>query len=258
MAAQVEIRKDEWVSVLDDFVLTAGYLESTKAYSNASLQYNLERLGSSGLQLNCSNPLNSVHLINSGLLPTDARLVTREQLGMATDRAVDLIGRGVVDVGLALKTDGDSYEPNDWPAKVLAGELARRGIELEDGKLIPLDVLKLREDGNQKYGAVFVLNDRATKDNILDLGDYQWYADKTNGLSVAYLNPAGFFCYNKKDLAESSKSSRIVVVSGDETARGITMRYAAKFGEERDAAIRQANQICNSRIGHLRVGLDRQ
>ncbi len=62
------------------------------------------------------------------------------------------------DTALVLRTEGDSYEDNDYLVKSLAGQLKkRRGIGLKNPWVIPLAGLDLVSDGMSAYGLAFRL-----------------------------------------------------------------------------------------------------
>lgn len=253
MVIQVALgnKAKESATILDDSVLE-GFNEHIQKY-NPTLRAVLGKFGSSDLQLTGSSPFMDVSLINSGLLPLDARLATREDLETAISRANDFLSGVYPDFGLALRTAGDSYAPNDLPAKVLAGELARRGINLGTGKLIPLNVLSLQEDSNSAYGAVFKLNDKASKDNILGLNDLTWDYTRNEGLACASLGGGRGWGSSDRGLGDSFGYGRVVIVSGEATSQKMLDRYASKIRQDRDKAIENAQKEYSKKEALLRA-----
>ncbi len=75
-----------------------------------------------------------------------------------------------VDLGLVLRTSGDSYLPNDYLSRDLAKQLEERGLTLKTPKALLFDALSLRVDNDSCYGLSYDLNERAELgNNILDL-----------------------------------------------------------------------------------------
>ena len=242
---------NESATVLDDSVLDA-YNNSFKCL-NETLRGYLGKYRPSSGQLTGSSPLMQVHLLNSGLLPGDARIVIRSELDTATLKSDDFLRGVFTDFGLALKTVGDSYKPNDLLAKILAEELRKRGIELVNGKLIPFGVLGIEENTNSAYGGVFRLNDKASKNNILDLASYTWNFSRNEGLACASFGRSRGWCVSGEHLGYSGGNGRVVVVSGEATSQKILGRYSADYLAERDRKIAEAEREYTESIARLRV-----
>ena len=92
-----------------------------------------------------------------------------------------------VDVGVALRTNGDSYAKNDSLAKTLYGDLNQSGIDVESGggKLVSFNALSLDRSTSSPYGVVFRFNGKAAQDDILDLSSFKWDCSRNDGLSQA-------------------------------------------------------------------------
>lgn len=253
MVIQVALRNKakESATILDDSRLEA-YNDSIQRL-NPKLREYLGRYGQSDIQLTGSSPLMNVHWLDSGLLPEDARISTRDDLEAAISRANGFLHGFYTNFGVALETAGDSYPPNDLLAKILTKELGERGISLETGKLILLNALSLQEDSDSYYGAVFRLNDRAGKDNILDLDDYKWDRSRKEGLACAYLNGGRYWDFYCGRLVDSDGAGRVVVVSGEATSQKFLDRYASKFKEDRDRKIAQIQKEYAEREANLRI-----
>jgi hypothetical protein len=242
MAKQVVLQESpsRIASVLDDSVLTA-YNASIQGF-NEKAREALGKFGSKGVALTGSSPFMLAHLASSGLLPEDARLATRADLETATAKDNNFVRGNYVIPGLALRTAGDSHSPNDLPAKVLAADLEKRGIELGKGKLIPFGVLRLKEDENSAYGAVFELGDKADKGSILDLDQFKWDYVRSDGLSCAGLYRNRVWDSDSRDLAFSDGDGRVVVVSGEATSQKILDRHCTEFRAERDAKLAKVRE----------------
>ncbi|MEK6844454.1 MAG: hypothetical protein AABX83_03450 [Nanoarchaeota archaeon] len=200
------------VRVLDDSVLEA-YDESIKSYNSVKAKESLGKFDKSNGQLMGSNLFRLIQLANSGLLPEGTRLARRDDLENAISQN-DSFFRGVyVDFGLALRTAGDSYNPNDLLAKNLSEQLEQRNIKLGRGKLIPPDSLYLVEDGNSAYGVVIDLKEEGEK-LIRDINDFEWNYTRRQGLSRAILGGSKSWGSLDGDLAYSLSTGRVVVFSG--------------------------------------------
>lgn len=221
----------ERARVLDDSVLNE-YNESAKtAYNSEQARNTLLRFGKSGGELTGSTPFMLVHLQNSGLI--DGRIATRQDLETALKFGLNLSGN-YTDFGLALRTAGDSHSPNDLLAGTLAEQLAQRGIKLGKGKFIPISALKLRESDNSQYGLVLDLNDVA---EVEDLSKQKWDYSRKEGLARACLDGNGSWYSGDEGLADSNGCGRVVVVSGEATAKNFLNSRVAKLQNQRDAEI---------------------
>ncbi len=253
MVIQVALKNkaNESASVLDDSVLEE-YNESIERF-NPTLRGNLSKYSQSKGMLTGSSPLMQVHLLDTGLLPGDARIIDRKELETAKSKSKKFLQGDYTNFGLALVTAGDSYTPNDLPAKVLAEELKQRGINLGKGKLIPLTAFTLQEDGNSQYGSVFKLNDKANKDDFLDLESFKWDYSRNEGLSCALLGRARGWDADFRALGDSVGIGRVAVVSGKATSRKILENHLSSFRQERDAEIAEVQRKYAEREALLRA-----
>jgi len=253
MVIQVALKNEanESASILDASVLAA-HNEYIQRY-NPTLRGYLGKYAQSNGALTGSSPLMQVHLQDSGLLPGDARPITRRELETALSRSNDFLRGNYTNFGIALVTPGDSYKPNDLPSKVLTEQLKHRGIELGKGKLVPLTVLSLEENTDSVYGAVYRLNDKANKDNILDLRDFKWNYIRNEGMACAGLLWGGLWGAALRGLGVSSGYGRVAIVSGEATSRKILDAHLANFRQERDAGIAELQKKYAEREVLLRV-----
>jgi hypothetical protein len=199
----------EKANILDDSILK-DYNNSIASYSEKARQ-TLSHFNKADGDLTGSSPFMQVHLLNSGLLKR-ARLAARADLEKATFLDNNFLAGLYTDFGLALRSAGDSYKPNNIPSKLLAEQLKIRGINLGNGKLIPLNSLSLEENDNSDYGLVFVLNEKADKDSILDLSFYKWDYQRNEGLARACLGRYQYWSSYGEQLAVSSGDGRVVLV----------------------------------------------
>jgi len=206
----------ETAGILEDSILPA-YSDSIQNYNERARQ-SLGKFQSTNGQLAGSNPFMLVHLSNSGLLQ-GARLAERQDLEKAIVYDPEFVKGNWIDFGIALKTEGDSYKPNDLPARILAEKLNHKGISLDSGKLIPFNVLKNSEHDNSAYGLVFDLNDQFEEDSVRDLAEFKWDYARNEGISYAYLNGGRYWNYCYRDLDNSNGDARVVVVSGEATSK---------------------------------------
>ena len=251
MAKQVVLQENPEItaSILDDSILE-GYNESIQSY-NKKFRKVLRKFKKYNLELTGSSPFMLVHLANSGLLPKDTQLATRKDLETAVSKDGNFLNNQYTDFGLVLRTSEDTYESDVLPVKVLAEELLSRGIKLDEGKLIPFKILKNQEDPNSHYGAVFRLNENATKDDILDLGQLELdYSDEV--LACARLNSVGDWI-SYWDLSDSCGYGRVVVVTGEATSKKILDRYLNRLKSKRDEAIAELKRKYVEEESLLRV-----
>lgn len=212
--------------ILDDSILNS-YNDSIKIYNGVAKEtlgmFNRNRANG---ELTGSNPFMLVHLANSELIPSRVKLATRKDLGISCDYDVFysincensqeiFLEDNRFDFGLALRSVGDSYSPNDLLAKILGKQLKSRGMEIEKGKLISFAGLKIKEDKNSAYGLVFEFNDQVNKDDILDLNDFNWDYTREDGLSNAYFY--GHWSSYSMHLGFSNHCCKVAVESTEDT-----------------------------------------
>ncbi|MBI4158949.1 hypothetical protein HY500_01675 [Candidatus Woesearchaeota archaeon] len=215
MANQVVIYRK--IEVLDDSQLQA-YQESLQSLDEEVAQ-RLRGLEGDNGYLSFSTPFRLVHLLNSGLLPAGTRLAERLDLEIAIAEDPKFVEGKWVEFGIALKTAGDSYAPNDIPARVLAEELKSRGISLGSGKLIPYNVLRNVGSQDSDYRMVLNLSDQFKNSSVRDLSDFRWDYTRKEGMARAFLyRGRGWGCDNW-DLGNSYSSGRVVVVGGEATEK---------------------------------------
>lgn len=239
MAEQVALYKipesREVARILDDSVLPA-YNDLIKVYKSEKAKGTLSKFNSVDGALAGSSPFMLVQLANSGLLPSGARLATRKDLETAISFDNSFLTGNFVDFGLALRTAGDSYEPNDLLAKRLTEQLKHRGINLDGGKLIPLAALDLLQDDDSAYGLIFGLKDGAEK-LVEDLDAYKWNYTGKEGLACADLGGGWGWGSSGVHLADSSGVGRVVVVSAEGTSQKFLDEQLAELQEIRDEKI---------------------
>jgi hypothetical protein len=165
------------------------------------------------------------------LLPAGARLAGRKELETAVSIDSDFLKGNYFDFGLALRSAGDNFKPNDLLAKTLAEQLSKRGMTIAGGKLIPFSALKLKEDSNSAYGLVFDLQED-TKE-IANLNDFKWDSTKDSGLACAYFNWYRYWCSNLDDVGNSYGHGRVVLVSAEGTSQNFE-EYSNRIKRERE------------------------
>ena len=126
-----------------------------------------------------------------------------------------------VDVGVALRTNGDSYAKNDSLAKTLYGDLNQSGIDVESGggKLVSFNALSLDRSTSSPYGVVFRFNGKAAQDDILDLSSFKWDCSRNDGLSQAGFGRGlgEYWDSSLEFLASSAGAGRVVAVRAEGT-----------------------------------------
>lgn len=234
--------KIETARILDASRLTE-YQDSVKSsFSSERAREVLNQFSASGEELTGSNPFMLVHYANSGFLPEGARLIERKDMETAVSLDNSFLSGRYTDLGLALRTAGDSYQDNSLLTKGLDKELRGRGIKLGKGKLIPLSGLELRESANSAYGLVFVLSDNLNKDNILDLNDFKWDYKREDGLARACRSYGGHWGSDNGLLASSDSVGRVVVVSGEASAQKILGSNLNELQKLRDSEIAKVQE----------------
>ena len=152
------------------------------------------------------------------------------------------------DMGLVIRTDGDSITRNDYVAKYLAEQLKKRGIEFP--ARVSLRGLTLKEDDNSLYGLVFLIGDSAevlhlpkfahennkrsfsrTDERGVPLfdesGDRTFYTRK-DGISRLYLSRDLNLYSSDENLADSGGNGRVVIVGGEAAGADLVREYTAK------------------------------
>lgn len=230
----------EEAEFLDGSILPA-YQESLKSM-NPRAQQTLGKYAVVDGDLAGSSPLMQIHLLNSGVLPKGTRLATRQDLqtAVANDETGQFMSGRYNDFGIALRSAGDSYEPNTMIAKRLAKQLKERDISFKNGVLIPLAVLKDSDDPNEPYGVTLDFNDNATHDTIRPLGEYIWNWTRDGGLACADLCSRGWGS-NIERLGWSGDSGRVVVVRAAGTPRKILEARLSDYASQHEAARNEYN-----------------
>lgn len=216
----------EDAEILDASILPK-YNESLKLLSPKA-QETLGKFQDIEGQLAHSSPLMLIHLANSGALPKGSRLATRYDLqtAIANDESQSFLRGRYTDFGLALRTAGDTHKPNDALAKKLAKQLKHRGIELNQGVLIPLDALKDQDSQDEPYGLTLDLNDLAIKGTIRYLDEFTWNWKRDQGLACAYLDDVRGWYSNYEHLDRADGDGRVVVVRAAGTRADLEQRIS--------------------------------
>lgn len=201
--------ENEKITILNDSVLKA-YNNSIKSYNKKAYMY-LEQFDSKNGVLAGSSPLMIIQLINSGALQKKIRLASGSDLKYALSKNPAFLGLNYVDFALALRTEKDSYKPNDLLSKRLSKQLSQRGIKLGKGKLIPFDALSLIDEEDSEYGILIDLKKDAEK-SIIELDSFEWEYPREDGLSRAGINRYGSWISYGAVLGYSNAGGRVVVV----------------------------------------------
>ncbi len=175
--------------------------------------------GESNMQLTGSSPEMLVNLVNSGLLPKDARIVTRKDLERVLKRAKGILSWKYVDFALNLDSRDTDYEINSSYAQALAKDLKAVGISLKNAKLIPYDIL------TEKFRLSKEGKDTAKK-LILNTADFEWdYEPSVSGLFGACLGGGGSWDAWLEGFAGSDADGRVVVISGEASSQKFLDEY---------------------------------
>ncbi len=166
------------------------YHESIKSYGDKArgilARYSL---GSDGVILG-SNPFMNVQM------GTLVQLATPAELEDAVRQNPNFFRNQYEDVGLVLKTNGDSYAPNDYVAKHLAQQVKKRLGFMPTPKKpvrVSLKGLSLAENENsENYGLVFMIGDEA------EVVAVPQFNHKNHGRNFAETNKKGIPKFNAK------------------------------------------------------------
>ena len=145
------------VSFLADEDMLKAYQERIKTkYNSKGARKSLDVFTFNDGVIKGSNSFANVELASE-------HLATPYQVLYASELNPDFFRGNYEDLGLVLRTNGDSYQPNDHNAKHLYEQLKHRGITPteESPVMIPLRGLKLQEDSNSSYGLVHLLTDES-------------------------------------------------------------------------------------------------
>jgi len=255
MAKEVNLYKIpeilEKAKILDDSVLDA-YNDSIQSF-NPKARETLGKFRKSNGDLTNSNPFMLIHLQNAGLLPQGARLAIQNNLEMGISNDNTFLSGNYTDFGYVLRTDGDSYKPNDLLAKRLTTQLKNKGIKLGEGVLIPFLTLGNENNVDSEYGLIHNLNERATKETIRDVNEFKWNYTKKDGLVRAHLCRNWGWGSVNGDLAYSDDSGRVVIVSGGVTSQNFEEMFAQK-----QELVKEAKQKYFTNIQLIRDQLDNE
>ena len=190
-------------------------------------------------QLTGSSPEMLIDLVNSSLLPKDARIAIREDLENAIKTKNDFLSNVYVDFALNLDSRDSDYKINSVYAGALAKDLKSVGINLKNAKLIPYNILT-------KEFRLFEKGKDIIKTCIQNTDDIKWdYMPNSSGLFRACRDRSGDWYCRSVDLAYSNEYSRVVVISGEASSQIFFEDYASKFEKERDKTTMDAKIIAN-------------
>lgn len=206
-----------------------------------------DSFGESDMQLTGSSPEMLVNLVNSDLLPKDARIAERKDLEVVISKANNFFQGVYVGCGLNLDSRHGNYKINPNYAENLANDLRGAGIDLKHAKLIPYNILtkdfRLSKKGKDIAGKT-----------VFNIGDFKWdYEPTDSGLFGACLGWLGGWDCWLEYLANSDGGGRVVVVSGEATSQKFLDKYASKFRKDRDDAIAQLQEQYAKRESDLRI-----
>lgn len=246
--------------MLSDEKILEAYQEGIKSYKEKARK-TLGVLSYSNGVVKGSNPFAVVELGKS------LRLVTPSELELAVSINSDFFKGTYEDIGLVLRSEGDSYKPNDYIAKDLAEQIKKRigKIGANNPTRISLKGLSLKEDVNSEYGLSFVIGDDAeiiavpefayTNDGrrfsrtdergvpiFEDNGSRTFYA-REQGVSRLFLRRSLGLSSGDEGLAYSNDSGRVVVV---DDAEGVSQNflddYKTRLQSEREKQIAEVEQ----------------
>src|SRR3989344_1137159 len=146
------------VSFLADEDMLKAYQESIESHSRkARDSLNIFRYENGVIK--GSNLFANIKI--ASLFPQEYRLALPSEVLQDLELNPDFFRENYEYLGLVLRTNGDSYDPNDYNAKNLYKQLNHRGIKPSEELtvLISLRGLALKEDDESSYGLVHLLTD---------------------------------------------------------------------------------------------------
>lgn len=242
-----EIPKEfEEAEIVDDAVLEK-YTLSLLPFNDKAKKV-LGRFNSLNGGLTGSGTFMNVHLLNSGVLPEKTRrLAERSDIekALAFDKEQAFLRGNYTDVGVALRTAGDSYEPNRASAERLASQLNKKGIELGSGLLIPFSALTNEESQDSSYGLMLNIPQRILdlkpeqiREIMHDVSSYKWDYSRNEGLAGASFYCGRAWLSDSELLGSSGDDGRVVVIRA---AEGVPQKilgskftdYETEFAQKR-------------------------
>lgn len=175
-----KIRESNWPEA---YFLTeeqqSQYEESIKKYSGKAREsLNIPREG--------SNLFKVVLLNQEGI-----RTATLSELELALENGMNLKGTFEDIPSVVLRSNGDSYEPNDYLAKLLFEEVKKRNENEKLEHSLVLSGLKLKEDSDSAYGLILKPADNFSYFEAPELDH------KNNGKRFLRLNEKGMPIFDK-------------------------------------------------------------
>ena len=259
------------VSFLADKDMLKAYQDRIKTkYNSKQAIETLDIFGKNGV-VQGSNSFAIVELASPSLaLPS--------QVLHASELNPGFFGGNYEDIGLVLRTNGDSYNPNDRNAKNLYEQLKHRGITASDESpvLISLVGLSLKEDTNSGHGLIHLLTDEAQIIQAPELshlnngmrfsradergipifgneGERTFYAGQ-RGLVRFILNRELDLDSNwSRDLSYSDAGGRVVVVENFPSENNRLIKsYLAELKKERDKQVAELNIKYNKAVALMK------
>jgi hypothetical protein len=198
------------------------------------------------------------------------RTATLPELESALENGLDLAGTYQDAREVVLRSAGDSYEPNDYLAKDLAGQMALKHFK------VPFVVigLEIKPDENSFYGLSFKTTDKTRTIEVSDLNhknhqrkfkkinpdysiEFEDNANRTlytrdNGISRLYLNWDSDLGSRVGNLAGSDGIGRVVLVSAEGANEIFLEDYITKLSTERDNQITKVQKRYQSAMNVLK------
>lgn len=206
----------ERASVLEDSFPGIASLFSNSVehkYTNEIVRKNLLNIHSVNGEIVGSNIFMLIHLQEINWF--NGRIATRSDLEDVKKRSPNFLSGNYVDFGIVLAGENVLYSYNKTSAINLVSQLKHRGIEIGNGRFIPVSALTQREDANSGYGLTLGLRDDVSSDVIQEWGEFKWDYTVMDGVVRAYLDRNGCWDSTCSSLVSSSDLGRIVIVRPD-------------------------------------------
>ncbi len=247
---------------------TASFLseEQQSQYKESIKKYSGKAFDSLNVPRNGSNLFKVILLNELGI-----KTASLSELEQAIDNGMNLRGTYEDVPSVVLRSNGDSYEPNDYLAKYLAKKIKKETLKHP----LVLNGLKLKEDSNSAYGLilepsenfdVFEASELDYKNNLKkfskldergmpifdDRGSRILYT-KNDGLCRLFSNDVLGLDSNDEHLEYSIAHGRVVVVSPEWAEKNLG-GYLQKLSEERNSQITEIERRFKQAENYLKTG----
>ena len=259
-----EIREAEWpvVRFLSDEEQGIYEQEIKKYFGKAFESLNVPKEG--------SNLFKVIKLNELGI-----KTATLSDLELALENGMNLRGFYEDTPSVVLRSNGDSYKPNDYLAKFLSKEVKKRNKKEKLNHSLVLNGLKLKEDSNSAYGLILEpaenfeyfeapeldhenhlkkfskLNEKGMP--IFDKEGERTLYTKDKGLVGVYVIGVLLLGSGSVRLAFSGGDGRVVVKTGEAGSQNFG-EYLSRLKQEKEKEISEPESRFDNSVKYLKTG----